>query len=73
MEVIEVLRDILKTKYQITANIDENTNLIDELGFDSIVMLELASDLEKKLAVEINNAFVGSWNTVKSIVDSINN
>lgn len=69
----DLIKKILREKYQVTSDIDLDTNLVDELGFDSIIFMELAMEIKKeiKLKREIPQELINSWNTTKSITDSI--
>lgn len=75
MSSFDLIRKILKEKYQVTSNINLDTNLVDELGFDSIIFMELATEIKKeiKLKKEIPHEVIKSWKTTKSIMDSIAN
>jgi acyl carrier protein len=73
MNSLDLIRKILKEKYQVTSDINLDTNLMDELGFDSIIFMELAMEIKKeiKLKKEIPQEVINSWKTTKSITDSI--
>jgi acyl carrier protein len=73
MSSFDLIKKILREKYQVTSNINLDTNLVDELGFDSIIFMELAMEIKKenKLKKEIPQEVINSWKTTKSITDSI--
>lgn len=70
MEIKNMLIDIFKKKYQLDLNVNEDTHLIDEIGFDSISMMELAKELGKKTNTKIPFEIIADWSTVGSIVKS---
>ncbi len=75
MSSLDLIRKILKEKYQVTSDINLDTNLVDELGFDSIIFMELAMEIKKEIRLkkEIPQEVINSWKTTKSITDSIAN
>ena len=51
--------------------IDENAHLIEDLGFDSIDILQLTNMLELKFNITINDNDIPQFQSAKSIVNYI--
>lgn len=67
----EVISKILKEEFGITNDIELNTNLIDEFGFESISFVELANLLAKETGIKIAVSQAVKWKTVQSVLDTI--
>lgn len=63
--------DILKERFGITDTINLETDLIGELGFESISLVELANALSKETGIKVNQSQAIKWTTVNSIVLSL--
>ncbi len=55
LEIIERLRDILEPWVSNIDLIDEGTNLVTDLGLDSIGILQVILGIEKTLGISIEN------------------
>jgi acyl carrier protein len=71
MSLIDLIKKILKEKYQVTSEINLDTNFVDELGFDSIIFMELAMEIKKEIKKDIPQEVINSWKTTRSITDSV--
>lgn len=75
-EVIEKLYSILseiKEDNSLTSNLDENSNLIDDVGIDSLQMISLMIDIEKEFFIELNfsQINISHMNSIGSLADFI--
>lgn len=52
-------------------SINESKSLIDDLIFDSLMIVSLEIELEKKFEIEISEFDVENWVTVKDVIDSV--
>lgn len=50
-------------------SIKENSKLVDDLGADSLDLVELTMDLEEKFGVKIPDEDISKLTDVKSVVD----
>lgn len=71
MNTEEVISTIIKElKPDQTATINVNLDLIDDLGFDSINMLQLILELEEKFEISISDddLDIDNFKSIKSII-----
>lgn len=71
MKIEEIIYNILKKEFEISDVINLETNLIDEFGFESISLVELASILAKETGVKIDQSQAIQWTTVNSILNTL--
>lgn len=74
MVTVEELKSMLETsfEYEINiSNISENSDLRNDIGMDSISFLYMAVMLEEKYAIQFNNDDFPKINTVKDVIDII--
>lgn len=62
--------DIIKEEFKVD-NISENTIIREDLGTDSIGLLELVMAIEDEFDIEISDENLDNIVTVKDIVDNI--
>ncbi|QQK07543.1 acyl carrier protein [Miniphocaeibacter halophilus] len=62
--------DIIKEEFKVD-NISENTVIREDLGTDSIGLLELVMAIEDEFDIEISDENLDNIVTVKDIVDNI--
>ncbi len=67
-KVIEIIRDQLGLE---DAEIDEDTNFKDDLGVDSLDLLELVMAFEEEYNIELNPEELEDIQTVGDVVDFI--
>lgn len=67
------ITNILEKEFDITNDMNEQTELIDELGFDSISLVELASFIGSNIGIKINASEAANWTTIDSIINTIDN
>jgi acyl carrier protein len=53
------------------SDVEYNSRLFGDLGFDSLDLTELVMALEKKFSVKINDVCVDSWKTVEDVVNTV--
>lgn len=71
--IIEKLKAIIKPYLEYEEdeafeNLNENTNLIDELSFDSVDLIEIVIDIEEAFDIEVADSEIQNIKTVKDIV-----
>lgn len=73
-EIIEKLKSILATVKGIEVsqiNCDENTNLMTELGLNSIGMLYMVISIENEFGIRFVDANMDELDTVGKVIDYI--
>jgi len=65
--VKEVLADILC----IHEEIKSDAHLVDDLGADSLDLVESLMDLEDEFGMEIPDGIAETWSTVQNVIDSV--
>lgn len=68
--VYEKVVEIIKNQFDID-EVKPETNLNENLGSDSIGLLELVMEIEEEFDLEIDDTQLGDIKTVQDIVDSI--
>ena len=68
--VYEKVVEIIKNQFDID-EVKPETNLNEDLGSDSIDLLELVMEIEEEFDLEIDDTQLGDIKTVQDIVDSI--
>ena len=63
--------EILKERFGIEDTINSDTDLVNQLGFESISLVELASVLSKETGVKATHSQAIKWTTVKSILSTL--
>ena len=53
------------------SDVEYNSRLFGDLGFDSLDLTELVMALEKEFSVKINDVCVDSWMTVEDVVNTV--
>ncbi len=71
MEIQKIISKVLKDRFGINSAIDSETNLIDEFGFESISLVELASALTKETGISIATSQAAKWTTIHSVLGTI--
>jgi acyl carrier protein len=71
MEHFDLLKRILSENFKIDSDIGPSSHLIEEYGFESITLMELAKHLSEGINATIPQREAASWTTVDSIVTSI--
>ncbi len=67
-KIFEEVKKVIKSKYKIDVKLDTK---ISELGIDSLDLLDLMVDVEKKYKITIDDSKLLEIKTVKDIVDSV--
>ncbi len=71
-EILEEVKNALVEHLGVDAEmIREDSKLVDDLGADSLDLVELTMDLEEKFGLKIPDEDVGKLVDVKSIVDYV--
>ena len=63
--------EILKERFGIEDTINSDTDLVNQLGFESISLVELASVLSKETGVKVTHSQAIKWTTVKSFLSTL--
>ena len=70
--VIDEIKQILAKQLRIDANtINDNSNIIEDLGADSIDLVELLMTIEEKKGIVVSDEDAVKLNTVKDVADYI--
>ena len=70
--VFEKVRDILAKQFEIDpATVTMDTNLVDDLGADSLDVVELIMSVEDEFGITIDDEAASTLFTVRQIVDFI--
>lgn len=67
-KVIEIIKDILDVE-----EVNENANIMDDLGADSIAVMEIVMELESEFDIEIDTEQIPNFKTVNDIVSFLEN
>ncbi len=71
-EVLDKVKKILAEKLDVDeAEIKEEASLIDDLGADSLDLVDLVMDFEETFGVKIEDEELENIKTVKDVVDGI--
>lgn len=63
-----VIKHIKATVDDASVNITPESNLVDDLRFDSLDRIELAMKIEEEFSIEVDDAAADSFQTVGDIV-----
>jgi len=66
--VIEILADHFKKR---TSEINISSNLVDDLGADSIDSIEITLLIEKEFDIEVSDQQIDQITTVQSVIDLV--
>ena len=70
--VIDEIKQILAKQIRIDANtINDNSNIIEDLGADSIDLVELLMTIEEKKGIVVSDEDAVKLKTVKDVADYI--
>ena len=70
--VIDEIKQILAKQLRIDANtINDNSNIIEDLGADSIDLVELLMTIEEKKGIVVSDGDAVKLKTVKDVADYI--
>ena len=70
--VIDEIKQILAKQLRIDANtINDNSNIIEDLGADSIDLVELLMTIEEKKGIVVSDEDTVKLKTVKDVADYI--
>lgn len=70
--VIDEIKQILAKQLKIDANtINDNSNIIEDLGADSIDLVELLMTIEEKKGIVVSDEDAVKLKTVKDVADYI--
>lgn len=68
--VYDKVVEIIKNQFDID-EVSPETNLMEDLGSDSIGLLELVMEIEEEFNLEIDDSQLGNIKTIQDVVDSI--
>lgn len=70
--IYEKIREVLAKQFEIEPEtITMDTNLVDDLGADSLDLVELIMSVEDEFGIAINDNSAGTLVTVRQIVDFV--
>lgn len=70
--ILETIQEILSQQFEVSADtITVDTNLIDDLGADSLDVVELIMSVEDEFGLSISDEAAANLTTVGKIVDYI--
>ena len=72
-DVHQVVKTIVTDILMLENNIDDNTNLIDDLGADELDIVEITMELEYQYDLVISDNDMGNFYTIGNIVEYIEN
>ncbi|MBQ7408225.1 MAG: acyl carrier protein [Clostridia bacterium] len=75
-EIIEKLKEVIQLALGDKANIEEyteNSNLITDLGLNSVGILYIVIAIEEFFSIEFDDVGFGDFQTVKDVIDYIYN
>lgn len=64
-EVTRCVGDVLQTPSE---NIDPDASLLEELGMDSVLAIDVAGALERRFKIRVPEEFLGEFGSVREIV-----
>lgn len=68
----EKIKDILSKQLRIEVDtIDDNTNIMDDLGADSLDVVEVLMAIEEQFGISVPDEDVASLKTVRDIADYV--
>ena len=75
-QIVEKLKKIIKPfleyeEDEAFQNLNENTDLINELSFDSVDLIEIVIEIEEAFDIDIEDTEIKEIKTVKDIVNLI--
>ena len=72
--VIKIIEDVMsgEPNFNVDCEINENTNLRDDVGMDSLDTAELKTKLEERFQIEIPVQKYSQFATVQDILDYLN-
>lgn len=63
---------ILNVSYEIGENLNEKDKLKEDLGYDSLDLIELIMEFEKEFSISISDSEAENVKTVKDVYDLLN-
>lgn len=70
-DVERTVADVLLTNYSISGGcVSRDSRLVEDLGLDSMGLVELVMTLNEELRIELPETEVAKWETVKDIICS---
>ena len=70
--IFEKVRDVLAKQFEVEPEtVTPDTNLVDDLGADSLDVVELIMSVEDEFGITIDDEAAGGLVTVRQIVDFI--
>ncbi len=70
-EIFNGVKDVLKDYCD--KKVEEDTCIVDELGLDSLDIVEMLMALEEKFDITIEDSVAEGFNTVKDVINYIEN
>lgn len=75
-ELLQDFKSILKEHVdnqgtQLVEHLSENTDLVNDLGIDSLDVVNIVIDIENRYKIEIDNEAIGSMSIVRNCIDLI--
>ena len=74
MDILEMIKEILAKQLKVDVNtIDEDTNIVDDLGADSLDVVEMLMTIEEEYGVVVPDEAVASFSTVGDVARYVEN
>ena len=74
MDILEVIKEILAKQLKVDVDtIDESTNIIEDLGADSLDVVELLMTIEEEYGVVVPDEVVTTFATVGDVARYVEN
>lgn len=67
----EKIYKILREEFEVNEPLRKETNLVNDLGFESISLVDLASILAKETGIRVSQSEAIQWTTIESVLKSL--
>lgn len=72
MGVKEKVKEVIAECFAMeVSEIKDESTLVDDLGADSLEVIELAMDLENEFDIDVSDEEIAGWLTVQDVVNSV--
>lgn len=67
----EKIYKILREEFEVNEPLSKETHLVNDLGFESISLVDLASILAKETGIRVSQSEAIQWTTIESVLKSL--
>lgn len=71
LKLEDIMKMVMRDRAQDFSNLDENTNLVTDLGLSSVGILYVVIAIEEFFGIEFENVGFGDFKTIGSVIDYI--